>query len=817
MPTHLRTTTALITIAVVLLLVVAPFVAPRALPQATAAQKAVRELAAVAPIEVKWNEATDIPDWLYGPLPYTLSKDEQNNPDLAARNVLTRYRDIFGIENAAAQFQLVRVDGDPLGQKHVRLQQVKDGVPVFGRILLVHLDEARALGIDGHFQPALTLATTPALTAAQAEAATVAAADGTQPTVYAPARLMIYVDDATHAATLTWQVKIETASPGETMAYFVDAQRGGLVHRLPLTATDKYREVHDAQLKDNLPGKLLSSEGTIPRDPDGAAAYKNAGIVYDYWKKTFNRDSFDDQGAPMVLVVHSPELGNSYWNGEMMVFGDSDDYITNKADALVLDIAGHEITHAVVQYTADLAYETQSGALNESFADVFAVMIDRSNWHLFEGNSASPPLPQPWLRDMQDPSLGGNYDAKNPRQSWGQPTVMKEFANLPNSRDGDWGGVHVNSGIPNHILYLAATASSREAAEQIWYRALADYLTPKSNFADFAKAIQQSAQDLYGANGTEAKAVQSALVASGIINGAAAPPPPTAAPSPGGAPVPAPVNTAGCSELVVNGAFEAARSDPWVEQTALDTPIITADFPRTGKKGVWLGGSDQESFQYVYQDIAIAANLTSIMLSYWHYTELNATVGAPDATFDALVADPSSGNVLATLEEFNSSEADARWTQSQIDLSNYPGKKIRLAFTANMARGNLSNFFVDDVSVAACAKGGQVVASGNTVTVTGTIADAATGKAIEGATFYVLTTTTANAAADGKLSNSEVLTQGASDARGNFKLNDKLPRGQSYNVVVIANGYKTIASDNAFSLSAKDPDPVDLDVKLQKR
>ncbi|TAK33750.1 MAG: hypothetical protein EPO30_12570, partial [Lysobacteraceae bacterium] len=206
MPTHLRTTTALITIAVVLLLVVAPFVAPRALPQATAAQKAVRELAAVAPIEVKWNEATDIPDWLYGPLPYTLSKDEQNNPDLAARNVLTRYRDIFGIENAAAQFQLVRVDGDPLGQKHVRLQQVKDGVPVFGRILLVHLDEARALGIDGHFQPALTLATTPALTAAQAEAAAVAAADGTQPTVYAPARLMIYVDDATHAATLTWQV-----------------------------------------------------------------------------------------------------------------------------------------------------------------------------------------------------------------------------------------------------------------------------------------------------------------------------------------------------------------------------------------------------------------------------------------------------------------------------------------------------------------------------------------------------------------------------------------------------------------------------------
>ena len=176
------------------------------------------------PPSTKWSEYADIPDWLYGPLPYP-SKTSRTT-DLAARNVLTRYRDIFGIENAAAQFQLVRVDGDALGQKHVRLQQVKDGLPVFGRILLVHLDETRALGIAGHFQPALTLSTTPTLTAAQAEAGAVAAADGTQPHVYAPARLMIYVDDATRQATLTWQVKIETASPGETMAYFVDAQRG---------------------------------------------------------------------------------------------------------------------------------------------------------------------------------------------------------------------------------------------------------------------------------------------------------------------------------------------------------------------------------------------------------------------------------------------------------------------------------------------------------------------------------------------------------------------------------------------------------------
>lgn len=772
-------------------------------------------------VAVKYNPNTHTPDWLDGPFPYVLSQTEAANPELAARDVLNNYRDVFGIQDAAREFNLIRVEKDKqLGQTHIRLQQVKDGIPVWGKVMLVHLSDGKITGINGDFQPGLTLSTTPTISALDAQATALAADGGINPQPYAAPQLMIYVDNATQQSYLTWLVKVSARVTLNT-GYFVDALTGKIVHETPLAAADLYREVYDEQLKDSLPGKLLAKEGTVPRDTDGAAAYKNAAVVYNYYLKTFQRDSYDDNGGPIYLIVHSPELGNSFWNGQAMVFGDKDDYIADKDDALVLDIIGHELTHAVTQYSANLEYENQSGALNESFSDVFAVMIDREDWHLFEDNTKCSTLPPGhcWLRDMQDPSLGGNYNQDDPLSNFGQPTVMSEYANLPNTRQGDHGGVHVNSGIPNHVLYLVATATSRESAEQIFYRTLTVYLTDQSDFSDYAVGLQKSATDLYGANSKEVIAVKNALIQSGIIAGQAQPTPvPTETPSTQINPTPAPVTTAGCNELLGNGTFESSQPAPWVEQTNLTTSIIANEFPHTGKKSAWLGGTDQESFQYIYQDISVAANLRSVTLTYFHYIEENAKSGAPDAEFSAVLADPATGSVLTTLEDFVSSQPDSDWTQSSIDLSAYAGKKVRLAFTANMARGNLSNFFIDDVSIAGCAKAGTTpTTGGGAVTVTGTITDSRTGKPIEGAEFYVLKVSVAQASADGRLSSDEVLTSGLSDRSGKYQLDAKLERGASYNVVIIANGYKTIAVDGAFDITSSDPNPVVQDVVMQKR
>ncbi|HLF02338.1 MAG TPA: M4 family metallopeptidase, partial [Anaerolineales bacterium] len=716
---------------------------------------------------VKYNPDTGIPDWLDGPLPYTLSADEQADPEQAARNILNRFRDVFGITDANTEFQLARIETDALGQTHVRLQQVKDGVPVWGRVLLVHLGEGKGLGINGDYQPEISLTTSPSLTAAQAESLALAADTGIDPHVDG-SQLMIYVDETDQQSYLTWFVKVEALITHNT-GYFVDAHDGVIRHITPLAAADLYREVYDLQGKDSFPGKLLATEGTVPRDIDGATAYKNAGTVYNYFLKNFQRDSFDDNGANLYLLIHSPELGNSFWNGEAMIFGDADGYIASKNDALVLDIMAHELTHAVTQYTAGLEYENQSGALNESFSDVFAVMVDRDDWHLFEENTVCSTFPKGhcWMRDMQDPSLGGDYDADDPRAGFGQPMHMNEYANLPNAREGDWGGVHINSGIPNHVLYLAVTGSSREATEQIWYRALSTYLTPRSDFSDFATAIQKSTVDLYGQNSREVTAVTNALKQVGILGGAPEPTPvATTPPNAQVNPTPAPVTTAGCTELVGNGTFEGSRPAPWTERTNLGAPIIAEEFPRTGRKSAWLGGTDQESFQYIYQDISIAANMRGVTLTYWHYVEENVNPGAPDAEFNALLAD-TSGNVIADLEKFVSSEPDTGWAQSAIDLSEYAGKKVRLAFTADMVRGNLSNFFVDDVSVSGCTSGGATTPTtgGASVTVQGTITDSRTGKPIEGAEFYILNVTVDEASADGRLTDSEVMASGISDRK----------------------------------------------------
>ncbi|MBI3763592.1 MAG: hypothetical protein HY260_17240, partial [Chloroflexi bacterium] len=314
------------------------------------------------------------------------------------------------------------------------------------------------------------------------------------------------------------------------------------------------------------------------------------------------------------------------------------------------------------------------------------------------------------------------------------------------------------------------------------------------------------------------------LQAEGLATtgGAAGPTPipPTSAPRAPAAPTPTPAVSAGCNQLIANGGFESARSHPWVEITALQVPIIGADFPRTGQKSAWLGGTDEEAFQYIYQDLSLPANAKAVVLTYWHYLEEEVSGKPADATFSAVVADQQ-GNVLTTLESFASSKADQQWKQSTLDMSQFAGKKIRLAFAASMAPKNKSNFFVDDVAVQACTSGNPVATpppSGAGVKVTGTITDSATGKPIAGAVIYVLKpgVTASAAAADGQISASELLSQGTTDRNGYFELKDRLPRGKVYSAIVVAQGYRAIYADGGFEIKPNDADPVKLTVEMQK-
>ncbi|MDB4107812.1 M4 family metallopeptidase, partial [Bacteroidia bacterium] len=241
----------------------------------------------------------------------------------------------------------------------------------------------------------------------------------------------------------------------------------------------------------------VASSNNSWSEKSSVSAHYNAGIAFDYFKNTYNRNSLNGNGGSIISVVNVSDddgssLANAYWNGQAMFYGNGGSAFTPLAGAL--DVAGHELTHGVVSNTANLEYQGQSGAINESMADVFGAMIDRDDWKMGEDIVKAGQFPGGALRNLQDPHNGATQLGQNGYQ----PERMGEFY----TGTQDNGGVHINSGIVNRAFYLAATGSSmnKEKAEKIWYRALVSHLTSKSQFLDLRYACVDAATALYGAN-----------------------------------------------------------------------------------------------------------------------------------------------------------------------------------------------------------------------------------------------------------------------------------------------------------------------------
>jgi Zn-dependent metalloprotease len=257
-------------------------------------------------------------------------------------------------------------------------------------------------------------------------------------------------------------------------------------------------------------------------DPSAISAHYNAKVTYNYYRTAFGRNSIDDKGMSIYSIVHVTEGGqgmdNAFWSGTLMCYGDGN--VVFKPLAGGFDVAAHEMTHGVTQYTAGLIYKNQSGALNESMSDAFAAALDSSNWTI--GEQVVKDLvdfPNGTLRDLSNPHNGG---ANANSAAW-QPANMSEFINTTS----DNGGVHGNSGIPNFAFYKTATAASMSHAKAafIWYRALTKYMTSSAQFVDARIATENAAKDIYGNSSPELTAVQNAWTAVGVNGGTATPPP----------------------------------------------------------------------------------------------------------------------------------------------------------------------------------------------------------------------------------------------------------------------------------------------------
>ena len=289
------------------------------------------------------------------------------------------------------------------------------------------------------------------------------------------------------------------------------------------------RAVYDAHHGTRLPGVFVRDERG-PQSPDASVeqAFGGADATWRFYRMLFGRNSIDARGAAIESSVHySTRFDNAFWNGRQMVYGDGDGVLF-KDFTSCLDVIGHELTHGVTSYEADLAYHGQSGALNESMSDVFGILVKQWSLSATDARQANPTTAS-WLigegllgesikgrglRSMEAP--GTAYDdprlGKDP-----QPAHMKDYQRLPD--DDDDGGVHINSGIPNHAFYLAAVEIGRpawERAGQIWYDALTRYLRHDSDFQSAANATWAAAAARYGQGSVEQKAIEKAWSAVGV-------------------------------------------------------------------------------------------------------------------------------------------------------------------------------------------------------------------------------------------------------------------------------------------------------------
>jgi len=533
------------------------------------------------PLQVLFNQENGTPAFLKTK-PMAAGRTKRGEEGIAqaeraARHFLRSNRQLLKLSHPDSEMALSSAWSDDKGASHFKYQQMVDGIPVFGKKLIVHVDAADAVYLlNGRFEPTPEgFGTTAAIRSDQAMEA-VHRHIGVNDVEMGDPELVVYTKPCGEMV-LTYQIEVDQSFT-EAWTYFIDAQTAAVVHRMTrihsnvvaaggIDLNGNQRSFNawrkgathyliDASMPSSAiptsdpvtailsPGNtyvltanngesdlfhLTSASPTSGWDRAGVSLMANIRTVHNYYKNTFGWNGLDNNNRNYMGIVHlGRNYANAFWNGTFIAFGDGDG-VTFSNLAASLDITAHEIQHGITQFTAGLKYENQSGALNEAYSDLFACMVDDRNWTVGEDVTLRSPG---YLRNLADPTKGLSVLPRN----------MSEYRNLPNTQEGDWGGVHINMSIGSRAGYLMAEGLTAEGSgisigraktAQIWFRALTTYLTPYAQFVDARKAQIQAAEDLYGAGSVEVAAVGAAWDVVEVFGAGGPPAPPS--PTPGDA------------------------------------------------------------------------------------------------------------------------------------------------------------------------------------------------------------------------------------------------------------------------------------------
>jgi Zn-dependent metalloprotease len=489
-------------------------------------------LAALPGAEVVGAHEDGVPFMIRGPLgtvERSLRAATAQEAHAQASAALAKVAPVFRLRTS--DLVAKRLTQDELGHTHLRYAQTRNGLPVVGHELILHIDDqgrvyaANGSARDGENVPA------PSQARVAPEAATAAALKSTlggMSTEGTPS--LVYVrSDADQRLKLAFEVLVTGESPeGPVQDHvFIHALDGSVVARFSDIHEARNRTVYSARNGTTVPGTIVRTEGSAPSgDTVVDTTYDNLGIFYDCFYGLFGRDSFNNAGAALKAVVHySNNYAGAFWNGSYMVCGDGDG-VSMGSPCTDSDIVVHEYTHAVTEYESALTYSGESGGLSESLSDIFASVCEsRTRGFVLPDVDAfkiaediwTPSTPGDAVRYLYDPKLDG--------------ASLDYYADYTSSVD-----VHYSSGIPNLAYSLLAQGGTHprgrstiivsgigvEKAGRVFYRANTDYMTASTTFAQAKTYTEQVATVL----GYPVASVTAAWQAVGV--GVALPPPPSA-------------------------------------------------------------------------------------------------------------------------------------------------------------------------------------------------------------------------------------------------------------------------------------------------
>jgi len=669
------------------------------------------------------------------------------SPEEAARGFLATYGQLFGLTDPARELTVMRSKIVDRGRSFVRFQQVYQGLPVLGGELIVQLDaDQDVVSANGEVLPDLVLDTTPAIeaeTARQIALAAVAKDYGlsaselraSEPELWIYNPILLAAPSPRFSA-LVWRTEVtplKLAPINELV--LVDAQLGAIALHFNQIDTARDRRTYDANNTTTLPGTLRCDESNPTcsgGDSHEVAAHTYAGDTYDFYSAEHGRDSIDNAGMTLISTVHYDSgYANAFWNGSQMVYGDA--YGFPLAD----DVVAHELTHGVTDYESSLFYFYQSGAINESFSDVWGEFVDQeqatgndagdTRWAIGEDVSGLGAL-----RNMQDPTLFGDPDKMTSTNYFCEQSQL-------GSPYGDNGGVHTNGGVGNKAAYLMVDGDSFNGytvtglgyakVADLYYEVQTNLLTSAADYADLYDALIQACSNL-GYSAGDCQEVEDAVDATEMNQQ------PTTC-----AATEAPICDSGSPTNLFFDDIESGSGNwtagsnsgtiYWFVPQTTETLGLPGPYATSGVGNIWgfdqgapIGGTS-DTFLAMNSDVTLPAN------AYMHFNHsfgFESTWPTGSTKYDGGILEYStnggslwtdagslithngyngtlySGNPLGAISAFS---ADSRgYISSRLDLSSLAGQNVRFRFRIG-TDSTVYDFgwFIDDVRIYTCAGG----------------------------------------------------------------------------------------------------------------